>query len=454
MPMLSSAHAPYFNTAGSCIPDKHYMLSPEPRFGHVMRLVDEEKYFTLHAGRQTGKSTALIWLANRYNQQQRYRALWIDIQPAREQPDLLLAFRTLLNNIEFSLQMYWPDAPRLDHEELLQDPGTAILRTFRQLAAESDRPLVVLVDEADGLVGPTMVSFLTQLRAGCIARHSAPFPHSMALVGMRQVRDCALSAEDRRTISWLGTMSPFNVTAEAATLEPFSRGDVHALLEQHTEHTGQRWDPNAKNLIYDLSQGHPWLVNAIADQIVNRDVEDRAVDVSTEHVEAAKETIIQQRRTHMDSLLARLREDRVRRVIEPMIVGGHVPGDALDDDFSYVLGLGLITTQQGQLHVANPIYREVISLPPSNASSRADALAGGPFNPAPRNTATTSPVRPLARSTSGRSPSSTGRPRARAARPGLARLQGLGFADRQSGLGFRPALRSNAQPCVDVASLG
>jgi hypothetical protein len=77
-------------------------------------------------------------------------------------------------------------------------------------------------------------------------------------------------------------------------------------------------------------------------------------------VEAAKETIIQERRTHIDSLLARLREERVRRVIEPMMVGGQVEGDCLDDDFAYVLGLGLVVKRDGQLQVANPIYREVI----------------------------------------------------------------------------------------------
>ncbi|MCU0694778.1 MAG: hypothetical protein MUF54_25685 [Polyangiaceae bacterium] len=62
-------------------------------------------------------------------------------------------------------------------------------------------------------------------------------------------------------MSWLGTTSPFNITAEAATLEPFNREDVHALLLQHTDHTEQQWEQAAMDRIYDLSQGHPWLVN-------------------------------------------------------------------------------------------------------------------------------------------------------------------------------------------------
>ena len=65
------------------------------------------------------------------------------------------------------------------------------------------------------------------------------------------------------------------------------------------------------------------------------------------HVDAAKETIILERRTHIDSLVARLREDRVRRVIAPMLAGGTAQSDVLDDDFAYVVGLGLLRAHAG-----------------------------------------------------------------------------------------------------------
>jgi len=174
------------------------------------------------------------------------------------------------------------------------------------------------------------------------------------------VRDFALTTEDRRAVHWLGTSSPFNITAETATLDPFTRDDVEELLAQHTEHTTQVFDPGAVERIWYLSQGHPWLVNAIADQIVNRDVEGRKVAIRAEHVEAAKETIIVERRTHIDSLLARLRESRVRQIIEPMLAGGWVAQDVLNDDFAYVAGLGLIALRSGVWEVANPVYREIV----------------------------------------------------------------------------------------------
>jgi hypothetical protein len=84
---------PSFNTAGPCFPDEHYMLPPERRLGRVMELVDDGKYFTLVAGRQTGKTTSARWLVHHYRAGQRFRAIWVDVQEAREQPDPAKAFR-------------------------------------------------------------------------------------------------------------------------------------------------------------------------------------------------------------------------------------------------------------------------------------------------------------------------------------------------------------------------
>jgi hypothetical protein len=352
---------PCFNTAGSCVHGDHYVLSPERRVRHVMRLVDERKYFTLHGGRQTGKTTAARWLVDEYNAGDRYCAVWVDVETAREQPDPTQAFRTVLAELDDAFARHLPEVPRpSDQAPLLAAPATAVRRYLQAVSASCPRPLVVFVDEADGLVGPAMVSFLTQLRGGYLARDATPFPHSLALVGARQVRDHALGALGRNEVSWLGTTWPFNVTAEAATLEAFTPGEVAELLGLHTTHTGQRFEPEAVERIFYLSQGHPWLVNAIADQIVNRDVEDRSVAVRVEHVEAAKETIIVERRSHIDSLVAKLRDARARRILEPMLVGGATSDDVLDDDFAYVLGLGLIVKRAGRYEIANPIYREAL----------------------------------------------------------------------------------------------
>ncbi len=370
---------PFFNTSGPCIPGEHYMLPPERRLHDVLALIESHRYFTLHAGRQTGKTTSAMWLEDHLEASGRWRALWVDLQTARETPDVGRAMHAILEAFDRALELRHPERPRPDPAEraaMLASPNTALLTYLTRITPPDPRPLVLLLDEADGLVGEAMVSFLTQLRHGYIQRSRGPFPASVVLMGQRQVRDYALHQEDRRPLAWLGTTSPFNITAEATTLDAFAEAEVGELLGQHTTATGQRFSPAAAARIWELGRGHPWLTNALADQIVRRDVKDRAVEVTAAHVDAAKETIILERRTHIDSLVARLREPRVQRILAPMLTGGIAEADVLDDDFSYVVGLGLLRWRDGRWVIANPIYQEV--LPRALTHARQGQIANDP----------------------------------------------------------------------------
>ncbi len=190
-----------------------------------MERLEDGRYFTLHAGRQTGKTTSAQWLVDHYNSGDRFRAVWVDIQTAREKPEPAAAFRLLLTKLDMAVEADLPDlGVPAERARLLDDPDTAILRYLRDLAARSPRPLLVLIDEADCLVGESMVSFLTQLRDGYLGRRKLPFPHSIALVGQRTMRDYVLTQEERRAVTWLGTASPFNVSADDADGVPPARG--------------------------------------------------------------------------------------------------------------------------------------------------------------------------------------------------------------------------------------
>jgi hypothetical protein len=352
----------HFNTTGPCIPGKHFMIPPGRRLGRVLELIEQEKYFVLRAGRQTGKTTSAQWMVRHLRKTGRYEAFWVDLQAAREQADPSLAFPTVFNCFSRALRheriLEVPDPECMTH--WLQDPATALVEYLQWLSQQSKKPLVLFLDEADGLVGRAMVSFLTQLRDLYIGRSRSPAPHSTVLVGQRAIRDYALSEEERKTVTWLGTTSPFNITAETQTLEPFTAKEVKELYLKHTRATGQPWSKKAVALAYELGQGHPWLTNALAEICVERLVRDRTQCIQSKDIEEAKELMIQERRTHIDSLIARLHEDRVRRILEPMLLGDSLPFSDIDTDLQYVAGLGLIRLHQGQWRIANPIYREIL----------------------------------------------------------------------------------------------
>ncbi|MEX1363521.1 MAG: ATP-binding protein, partial [Nannocystaceae bacterium] len=158
----------------------------------------------------------------------------------------------------------------------------------------------------------------------------------------------------------LGTASPFNIKVESLTLADFSPEELAELYAQHTEQTGQRFEPEAIARAHALTGGQPWLVNALARLAVTTLVPDRTRAITGEDIEQAARVIIERRDTHLDSLASRLREPRVRAVIEPMIAGG-VMDDLPEDDRRFVVDLGLVRrVDGGGLQVSNPIYREVI----------------------------------------------------------------------------------------------
>jgi hypothetical protein len=180
---------------------------------------------------------------------------------------------------------------------------------------------------------------------------------SVALVGMRDLRDYLVRSKDG---SPLNPGSPFNIKQDSATLSLFSPEDVRVLAEQHTAETGQRFTASALEAIWEYTRGQPWLVNAILQKctwVLCPDGE----EVTIGFVREARELLIQERTVHLDSLSERLREPRVKRIVEMILTGSTNPELLRGDDYLLTQDLGLVTAERGNPEIANPIYREIIA---------------------------------------------------------------------------------------------
>lgn len=362
----------WFNIAGPCT-DNHYMLPVLRRLPTIRRLIDRSSYFVLHAPRQVGKTTALLSLARELNAEGRYLAVLLSMEVGAAFADIGAAELAILDAWRRAARSrlgaadqppVWPDA----------SPGTRIGAALEHWARTAGRPLVVFLDEIDSLQGPTLISVLRQLRDGHSQRPGG-FPWSLVLIGLRDVRDYraapAGSAADLAG-QHLGTASPFNIKDRSLTLRNFNADEVRELYEQHTAETGQRFEAAAVARAYELTEGQPWLVNALAKEVVEELVADGVRAITAADIDAAKEVLIRRQDTHLDSLAERLRETRVRRIIEPILSGDAMPA-VPEDDLQYVVDLGLVRpSSAGGLVVANPIYREVI--PRSLASAAIASL--------------------------------------------------------------------------------
>ncbi|MBD2490768.1 ATP-binding protein [Aulosira sp. FACHB-615] len=346
----------WFNIAGPCKDDIHYMLSPTIRLPDLEELIRQRSYFVVHAPRQTGKTTAMLALAQQLTATGRYAAVMVSAEvgsafnhdPSAAELAILGTWR---NTIEDNLP------PELQPPAWVYNaPGQRIGENLRAWSKAINRPLVLFIDEIDSLQDQTLISVLRQLREGYRSRPEN-FPSSVGLIGLRDVRDykVASGGSDR-----LNTSSPFNIKVSSITLRNFNAEEVVELYQQHTEQTGQIFTTEATATAFDLTQGQPWLVNALAKEVVEKMVKDRSIAITKEHILQAKEILIARQDTHLDSLAERLREPRIKAIIEPMLAGLEL-GDIPNDDIQFVIDLGLCKMHpHGGLTIANPIYREVL----------------------------------------------------------------------------------------------
>jgi hypothetical protein len=348
----------HFNTAGPCHPDKHYMLPPERRLPGVRDLIDQEHYFVIHAPRQVGKTTCFHTLARRLTAEGRYAALLTSCEAGQLfSADLEGSIAAVLDTLVQDSEEYLPEPLRPPAVDPTRPASTRFRDLMVRWARQCPRPVVLFLDEIDALVDDALISILRQLRSGYRARPQG-FPQSVALIGLRDVRDYRMDVRPEGRS--LGTSSPFNIKVESLRLRNFNAEEVAELYGQHTADTGQIFTLEASALAFELTGGHPWLVNALAREAVGKLAPEPETPITAEIMVTAKEALIQRRDTHLDSLIDRLREPRVRRVIEPILAGELLHPDVLDDDLQLVQDLGLVVADRRGLAIANPIYREVI----------------------------------------------------------------------------------------------
>jgi hypothetical protein len=348
----------YFNVSGPCVSGEHYMLDPLRGIGEeLMSLIDSKQYFVIHAARQSGKTTLLWGLVDAINAKGDYYAAYCSLETAQELREPEIGIPEIVRNIKkCAKNLGLPDgfAKDADYDNFSGVLNSALTDYCRSL----DKPLVLFFDEADCLSNGTLITFLRQLRDGYVSRGRVPFVRSVALVGMRNIRD--YRAHIRPDTDTLGSSSPFNIMKESFNLKNFTKADVAELYAQHTAEAGQTFEPQAVEHVFEQTQGQPWLVNAIACECVEKITKkDYSVPITRDLTEQAIRDLILKRGTHFDSLMERLKESRVRNIISPLILGEEV-ADIESDDYLYAKDLGLIRENDGETEPSNPIYAELI----------------------------------------------------------------------------------------------
>jgi hypothetical protein len=334
------------------------MLPPADRLigAQLDRYISDRLYWVLHAPRQTGKTTFLQNWAREINSGDEAVACYVTIEccqrlsePERCMPALCDAIMQSAGFSELPVPEIKTDTPNTMVSSILTDWAKKV----------TPKPLIILFDEVDALEGDAMISFLRQLRGGFMERGIGKFPVSIALVGMRDLKDYVIAGKDGVQPS---PLSPFNIKTDSILLGNFTQDDVIKLFAQRTEETGQQITGQALEYVWEQSQGQPWIINSLFERATMRILKRGDYSaVTLAHIEQAREQMILARETHLDSLVVRLREPAIRAMMETLFSGSFDPQLADNDAFRICMDLGLVRLEKGVPSIANPIYREVLA---------------------------------------------------------------------------------------------
>jgi BioD-like phosphotransacetylase family protein len=153
----------FFNTAGPNRPDKNYTIDPLSRFDldDVLMLIRQQKYFVLHAPRQTGKTSCMLALRDYLNQHGEYIAVYANVEGGQaSRNNVKSVVKSTVDTLSEEARLILRNDIARYVRNSVQDEGEdAMLTTFlRRLSEALDKPLVLIIDEIDALVGDSLVS--------------------------------------------------------------------------------------------------------------------------------------------------------------------------------------------------------------------------------------------------------------------------------------------------------
>jgi AAA-like domain len=239
----------HFNTSGPNNVSEHYTLQRQNLIEEGNSAVNRNRYFTIWAPRQTGKSTYFKLLSEKLLEQG-YQVAQVNFENYKE-----ATMKAFLNEFHSRLEKGWN----------IDFTGKDLQETFTVISEINDRKFVLIVDEVEGINPNFFGQFLHSIRNLYHFRHENALK-SVILVGISNIVGVVQD-----------NASPFNIT-DNLNVPYFTNEETVELLGQHEAETGQIFDPSVIAKISDITANQPGLVNGFAALLVKNNPTKPVID--------------------------------------------------------------------------------------------------------------------------------------------------------------------------------
>lgn len=362
----------YFNTEGCCRPDQHYMVRLDERLRAIKeQYVDRGKYFVINKGRQYGKTTTLMALAEYLKEE--YIVVSMDFQrmsTASFKDEHTFAIR-FIGQLEKLLSrkrelMKGIDESAFHNLILLKDRTDLsmdiLFEKLSDLCEASERPIVMMIDEVDSASNnQVFIDFLAQLRGYYLDREYSPIFQSVILAGVYDIKNLKLKIRPEADHQY---NSPWNIAADFDINMSFPAGQISEMLMEYDtdHHTGMDVSAVADE-IYQYTSGYPYLVSAIC-KIMDEKLPrmeafaDRSGIWAKNGVEETVGILLKTKTTLFDSMMKHISEyPELKRMLYAMLFQGQrVSSNLYNHTIELARMFGYVVDQGADVQVANRIF--------------------------------------------------------------------------------------------------
>ena len=239
-----------FNTSGPNILRQHYTIERTNQLKQGIKLVEKDRYFTIWAPRQTGKSTFFRQLANELEKQD-YKVAHINFENYKN-----ASLESFLYRFIGKIKEFW---------NMSFEGETEISKIFNKIENINDKKYVLIIDEVEGINKEYFGDFLHSIRNAYHSREN----HSLKSVILVGVSNIVGIVQDNA--------SPFNIV-DNLNVPYFTENEVYELLHQHEEETEQLFEKSVKEKIWQITAGQPGLVNGFAKVLVDKNPDKKTLN--------------------------------------------------------------------------------------------------------------------------------------------------------------------------------
>ncbi len=270
-----------FNTSGPNIAEKHYTIQRTDLITIGLNLVHDDRYFTIWAPRQTGKSTYFGQLADKLTEEG-YKVAHINFENYKN---------ASIESFVFSLTRHILEKWDLDFSK-----ESDLSHIFELIQTHRKNKCVLIIDEVEGINQAYFGDFLHSIRNAYHSRETHCLK-SVILVGVSNIVGVVSD-----------NASPFNI-ADNLNVPYFTEKEVHELLLQHETETNQLFEPKVKQKISEITANQPGLVNGFAKKLVE-DFPDHTIISFEEYLKVENWYLTEAIDKNFSNILNKAKEER------------------------------------------------------------------------------------------------------------------------------------------------